>query len=687
MCNRTLQCVLAMVAIVASATVGETPAGDSGRRLDELSAAPAARPGTTNKVSRLGAISVPYEHFQWYVDHGYNLIARVSGGPDGSAQKVHAILQSKGIAHYNFGRGSVRPSEMGNQEVPSGRQQLKRGPGANKYTNLDALCGGWDRLYEIRGRKTAAEMKDAPTEGMIFEDYLNRSLCYCESCEAEYRRDTGRPGFPHLVYDTPHYEDTVAFDPVLIAWDQQRTAKNFRTMAAPIHQAGKKVAVAGVCRWIIGPEAAAAVDEVMFYTYYSGRRLPANYMRNWKYWHDHLVPDNLWVIFGYFREYHECHTRLMLANLPDGVNLAFWACQRQMADASARDDALYACDVVQSSLVPIRIAVYESPASQVSRASAERSWRENHVEKAIVGFERLGFDAQALSSLDDLDAFELLYMEDVECLSRADLDRIRKANIPVLAAGVTGLRDETGRLWRDADASLPRANKGDKVLNLPAPVALLDDRVNIEVETLKLDHPWFEFIFDTISESRGDAHPSRPYTDPSRYRGIRRHALSLIPSRVYGEFLADAAIAYYDGVPLAFSSERMRPMIVYQPDAQQVYSTVKFSDYVNVHDLTECGYGYQMRQFCFLQIIDALTLPRRGVRVDPYLMTAVRRTATGHFITIGNVHDEPRIITVTLSRQPKQVRVNHVDYDRWAGSRVTLPPIGPKDAIQVHVDY
>jgi len=86
------------------------------------------------------------------------------------------------------------------------------------------------------------------------------------------------------------------------------------------------------------PEAARQADYVMFYTYYAARACRPISMRNWKYWHDHLIPDNLWLIFGYFREYYTCHTRLMLANLPDGVNLAFWRASGRQWMPSTRED-------------------------------------------------------------------------------------------------------------------------------------------------------------------------------------------------------------------------------------------------------------------------------------------------------------------------------------------------------------
>lgn len=688
-----LQSIAVLLAIAVVVTVARSGNAQQAGGDNDYPTAPISF-DHSDKVCRLAAIGVPYEHFKWFVDHDYDMIARVSGPPDDDQAAIHALLEAEGIEHLNYTRGSVKLSEMDN--VPPERRGIKRGPGANKYINLECVCGGWDAQYRFRGRETAAEYKSKVYDGVIFEDYLNRSLCYCSACEAEYHQDTGEPGFPDLVYPTPHYEDTVSFDPTLIAWDQKRTARNFRIMAEPIHEAGKQVAVAGVSRWIVGPEAAEAVDKVMFYTYYSGRRLPANYMRNWKYWHDHVIDDNLWLIFGYFRQYHTCHTRLMLANLPDGVNLAFWACYRQCEDPATRADALWACDVAHSSLVPIRVAVYDSPATKAWRQRQPDKddvsyppWASeaNPVDKAVIGFERLGLDAQAISTLDKLDKFDLLYLEDVECLSQAEVGRIAESAVPLLATGLTGLRDENGRLWGEVNASLPRAEKDDAVLNLPSPVALQDDRINIEIERMRLAHPWFEFMFEHLSPRRGDKTMHRPYTDPSFFEGVRKYALSLIPSRVYGEFLSNAFVSYHSGIQMASSSETRRPMIVYNADARQVYSTVKFSDYVNIHDLTECGYGYQMRQFCFLQIADALTLPRRGVSVEPYLMTAVRTTGTGHFLTLGNVYDESKTVTLTLAHEPAAVRVNHEPYRAWRGRQISLPPIPPKDAVQVHVDY
>jgi hypothetical protein len=714
--ERTWGLAFLIIVLAAPGTVSRGADRTHGSAGGQISpdASPSSRPAA--KVCRLGAVNVPYDDLQMFIDLGYDLFAGVQRGkgPDATAEAIHARLIRLGIEHFKSSLGEVRISAMGADRVPPERRGLKRGPGDNKYTNPDSVCGGWDPAYSFAGKKLAEKFTEGregngggPSSlsslssrssvkrtpggwlegGVILEDYLNRALCYCKACEADYARETGQSGFPQAVYHTPHYEDTVAFDRVLLDWDQKRTARHLRLMAEPIHKAGKKVAVAGVCRWIIGPEAADAVDDVMFYTYYAGRRLPPNFMRNWKYWHDHIIPNKLWLIFGYFREYHTCHTRLMLANLPDGVNLLFWGCQRQGADPSCREDAVYAHDVAVSRLVPIRVAVYDSKTTDAARGDSAAEWRDRHVDKAVLGFERLGIDATPVASLDNLDTFDLLYLEDVECLSQNEIDRIREAKIPLLITGLTGLNNEKGQAWGKVRPDLPRARSSDKVLNLPAPLALNDRHLNVENEVLCLEYPWFDFIFDTVSPRRGDSSFYRPYTDPSFYHGVRKQRISLIPSRRYGEFVNDAVISRCAGQPIASSSETRQPMIAYDADARQVYSTVKFSDYVNVNDLTECGYGYEMRQFCFLQIIDALTLERRGVRVTPYLMTAVRQTDMGHFLTIGNVYDEPRTVTVTLNRRLKAVRVNHQSYDKWNGSTVFLPPIEAKDAVQVSVDY
>lgn len=680
-------CALIILAASGAASRGadrpHAPAGEQAAPGVSAPSHPAA------KVCRLGAINLPYKDLRTFIDLGHDLLAGVGRGegPDATPAAIHAMLDRLGIEHFKSSLGDVRISDMGTERVPPERRGLKRGPGNNKYTNPDSVCAGWDPAYRFAGERLAGKMSEWCEDGVILEDYLNRALCYCAACEADYARETGQNGFPQAVYPTPHYEDTVAFDPILLGWDQNRTARHLRLLAEPIHAAGKKVAVAGVCRWIIGPEAADAVDYVMFYTYYAGRRLPPNFMRNWKYWHDHIIPNKLWLIFGYFREYHTCHTRLMLANLPDGVNLAFWACHRQGADPCTREDAIYAHEAAVSHLVPIRIAVYDSAATRAACGDSAARWRERHVDRAVLGFERLGLDATSVTSLDNLDAFDLLYLEDVECLSQGEIDRVAAAKMPVLIAGLTGARDEKGQRWGTVRPDLPRARSSDKVLNLPAPLALSDRHLNVENEVLCLESPWFDFIFETVSPRRGDSAFYRPFTDPSFYRGVRKQRVSLIPSRTYGEFLNNAVISRYTGEPIALSSETRQPMITYDAGAKQVYSTVKFSDYVNVNDLTECGYGYEMRQFCFLQIIDAMTLERRGVRVEPYLMTAVRRTDAGHVLTIGNVYDEPRTVTVTLDRPLKAVRVDRRPYDKWSGRTVFLPPIEAKGATQVSVEY
>jgi len=678
--------------LIALAAAGNASRGADRSHGEADEQAPPAGSATSHpaaKVCRLGAINLPYEDLRTFIDLGYDLFAGVGQGkgPDATPAAVHAMLDRLGIEHFKSSLGEVRIADMGADRVPPERRGLKRGPGNNKYTNSDSVCGGWDPAYRFAGEKLAGKMSEWREDGVILEDYLNRALCYCKACEADYARQTGQNGFPQAVYPTPHYEDTVAFDRVLLDWDQKRTARHLRLMAEPIHAIGKKVAVAGVCRWIIGPQAADAVDYVMFYTYYAGRRLPPNFMRNWKYWHDHIIPNKLWLIFGYFREYHTCHTRLMLANLPDGVNLAFWACHRQGADPSTREDAIYAHEAAVSHLVPIRVAVYDSDATRAAQGDSAPQWRDRHVDRAVLGFERLGLDATPVSSLENLDAFDLLYLEDVECLSQNEIDRVVAAKIPVLVTGLTGVRNEKKQPWGKVRSDLPRARPSDTVLNLPAPLALSDRHLNVENEVLCLESPWFDFIFDTVSPSRGDSSFYRPYTDPSFYHGVRKQRISLIPSRTYGEFLNHAVISRHTGESIASSSETRQPMIAYDAGAKQVYSTVKFSDYVNADDLTECGYGYEMRQFCFLQIVDALTLERRGVRVAPYLMTAVRRTDAGHVLTIGNVYDEPRAVTVTLNRPVKAARVNRRPYDKWNGNTVFPPPIEAKGAIQVSVEY
>jgi len=377
--QHTVSCL--MTSFVVMAAMGSIPCGAEEQ---------------TDEPSVLGAINVPFEDFQRFVDLDYDLIARIRSVDefDMTPEAIHATLEEHGIEHFGIGpSGQVRISKMRLENVPPERRGLKRGPGRNKYTNLDTVCAGWDEPYRFRGNQVAREFGNRPESGVILEDFLNRALCYCAACEEDFCQATGRPGFPKLVYQTPHYEDTVAFDPGLLAWDQARTAHHFRLLAAPIHAVGKKIAVAGTCRWIVGSEAAAEVDHVMFYTYYAGRRLPPNYMRNWKYWHDHEIPNNLWVIFGYFREFHTCHTRLMLANLPDGVNLAFWALYRQAEDPDCREDALYARDVVSSSLIPIRIGVYDPKAAASCRGPVSEDGRRVQVDRAVIGFERLGFDA------------------------------------------------------------------------------------------------------------------------------------------------------------------------------------------------------------------------------------------------------------------------------------------------------
>jgi len=47
---------------------------------------------------------------------------------------------------------------------------------------------------------------------------------------------------------------------------------------------------------------------------------------------------------------------------------------------------------------------------------------------------------------------------------------------------------------------------------------------------------------------------------------------------------------------------------------------------------------------------------------------------------------KPKSVTVTWIAA-EGGPCEHESYDKWHGRAITLPPIGPKDAIQVHVDY
>ncbi len=87
--------------------------------------------GRKIRSSRLGAINVPYDHFQWYVDHGYDFMAKIHGGPEGAADNVHEILEAKGIEYFTYGQGDMKIKDMREEDVPAERRGLKRGPGAN----------------------------------------------------------------------------------------------------------------------------------------------------------------------------------------------------------------------------------------------------------------------------------------------------------------------------------------------------------------------------------------------------------------------------------------------------------------------------------------------------------------------------------------------------------------------------
>jgi len=645
------------------------------------------------KLSRLGAAAVPFSQLQWYLDNDFDLIVRVL--PDSNSLKVNhelinSLLKDKKAEYYNYEMILAKMQQMADYNVPIERRGLKRGLGKNRYNNPDCVCGGWPERYKFMSEELLKTINESKTEGIVCEDFFNRVGCYCNACETDYRKSTGKSGFPHDIYETPHYEDFTSFDPDFIRWDQERLAKNVKIMADLLHADNKKIGLAGVSRWLVNVDTAKYVDEVMFYAYYSGRRLPPNYMRNWKYYHDHIVTKNLWIVMGYFREYHTFHTRLMLANLPEGIGIMFWPASRQPEGTDERDDALYARDVVSSRLVPIRIGVYDSSSTRQFRQSqqevSERT--KTALDKAVIGFQRLGFDATVISTLDRLNGYDLIYLEDVECLGQAEIDTLASCGVGVLATGLSGKRDETGKLWSQVNPSLPKAARNETTLNLPLPIVLFGwptatdagRRFSVETEGMLLHYPWFDFIFDTVSYTHSNI-------NAPKYTGVKTHVLSVKTSRVYGEYLDNAIIRHYQGEVIAKGSEANAPMIVYDPQKNFTYSTIKFSDYVNVNDLSECGYGYEMRQFCFLQIIDAMTLPKRGVTVEPYLMTAIRKTEKGHFLTVGNPYDEPKSVKLILKDTPHRVFVNHMPYDNWKDNVVTTPLIGVKHAVQVHVEY
>jgi len=90
-------------------------------------------------------------------------------------------------------------------------------------------------------------------------------------------------------------------------------------------------------------------------------------------------------------------------------------------------------------------------------------------------------------------------------------------------------------------------------------------------------------------------------------------------------------------------------MMVYTPAAQQVYSTVS-SRLVNVHDLTEVR--LRVRDAPVLLLADRRRPERwRGAASGSSPTDdAVRKTGTGHSLTIGNVYDEAQIGDRDLDR-------------------------------------
>ena len=136
------------------------------------------------------------------------------------------------------------------------------------------VCTGWDETYKCQGRlavKRFNELLEAQAEqpgfrggmdgiaeqGLVLEDYTNHLRCFCDTCREKYRRDSGMPDFP-----------VSTFDPTYLELEHNRIARQLGLMAVPIHEIGKKVAIAGLHSELIDVEAARNVDYLMFYTYY-----------------------------------------------------------------------------------------------------------------------------------------------------------------------------------------------------------------------------------------------------------------------------------------------------------------------------------------------------------------------------------------------------------------------------------
>ena len=83
---------------------------------------------------------------------------------------------------------------------------------------------------------------------------------------------------------------------------------------------------------------------------------------------------------------------------------------------------------------------------------------------------------------------------------------------------------------------LNRADPKDLILRLPSPVILNAKHLNVETQRLSLEHPWFEFMFETYSPKRGDLALSRPYTDPSLYHGVRKYRFRSSQAASMGSF-------------------------------------------------------------------------------------------------------------------------------------------------------
>ena len=96
----------------------------------------------------------------------------------------------------------------------------------------------------------------------------------------------------------------------------------------------------------------------------------------------------------------------------------------------------------------------------------------------------------------------------------------------------------------------------------------------------------------------------RPFTDQRYFRGVKQHRLPLLP---IGTTVQSAGLLEGKTNACTRSGTNGEPLIVYD-GTSFVYSAIKFSDYVKVKAVDHEN-GYNMQQYCFLQIIDAHDSP------------------------------------------------------------------------------